>query len=289
MPANRSRTENWRKSLEQICERGGGLEISVPSSSPDDHSAPDLVWRVKLQSIGEHSMTVEAPTAAGRPVPLSAGLVLVAAMTIGQNRWMFTTTVSGAPAPGKPGPIELALPEKVERCSRREFFRVSMASVRPPVVVARPLSDLSLAVPAENALRERLAGWTPGHTPSPTAAPGPAPLSTYLPPGAAGPAFTAVMQNLGGGGLGLIVGHEHSSLAERTPYLWLEIDLRPRLPIPLGLVARRVHSHLDAGQHIYLGLCFEFAHNPGHQAFVTEMMCGVVDAVRREQLAARAA
>jgi len=287
VPANRSRTENWRKSLEQICERGGGLEISVPACSPSGDNAPDLVWRVKLQSIGEHSMTIEAPTAAGRPVPLSAGLVLVAAMTIGQNRWMFTTTVSDAPAPGKSGPVELALPEKVERCSRREFFRVSMASVRPPAVTARPLSDLSQAVAAENALRDRFADWTPGQTTSP--GPSPAALFTPLPPGAAGPAFTAVMQNLGGGGLGLIVGHEHSSLAERTPYLWLEIDLRPRLPFPLGLVARRVHSHLDAGQHIYLGLCFEFAHNPGHQAFITEMMCSVVDAVRREQLAARAA
>src|SRR4051812_49947975 len=42
VPAHRSRTEKWRDSLQQIAERGGGLEFSVSNGQAGDRKSTRL-------------------------------------------------------------------------------------------------------------------------------------------------------------------------------------------------------------------------------------------------------
>ena len=55
LPASRSRTQEWRRSLRQIHERGGAIEFTIAQpenekeNDPASHaSGADLVWRVKI-------------------------------------------------------------------------------------------------------------------------------------------------------------------------------------------------------------------------------------------------
>src|SRR6185369_12447366 len=97
----------------KIHERGGGLEICVarnPVWLPTHGSAvtqpvSDVVWRVRILTIGENNITVESPGAFGQTIMLKPGLDLIGALTIGQNRWMFhTRTIEQiAPVGSMPG------------------------------------------------------------------------------------------------------------------------------------------------------------------------------------------
>ena len=63
MPASRSRTQEWRRSLQQILERGGALEFALssapvaPAGSPEANDprrvGSDLVWRVRLLALSD--------------------------------------------------------------------------------------------------------------------------------------------------------------------------------------------------------------------------------------------
>ena len=107
MPASRSRTNEWRRSLQQVFERGGAIEFAVarPDTGADsddlhDHAAgADLVWRVKVLKLTDKEMTVEAPMALGRNIDIEPGIELVGAISIGQNRWMFRTRNIGESSP----------------------------------------------------------------------------------------------------------------------------------------------------------------------------------------------
>src|SRR5262245_65159190 len=76
-----------------------------------------------------------------------------------------------------------------------------------------------------------------------------------------GPLFTAKLVNMSGGGLGLRIGPSEAGAAERRPFLWLRVDLRPQIPVPIAVTARLVHTHIDSGQNLYAGMAFDFAHN----------------------------
>ena len=281
MPANRSRTENWTTSLQQIAERGGSLELAIarsgkaaaaagtgsvaaePADASDDHpQAPDLLWRVKLVYAGD-KLVVERPAAAGRTVHLTAGTQLTASMSIGQNRWVFRTAVVAATARN----LELSVPTRVERCSRREFTRAG-ASIRLPDVRCFPLHDPQSTVAFEAAFRS-LEIIAAGH-----------PFSLEqsgltLPD--LGPSFPAKLLNISGGGVGLLVPSSSSGLLDAAPFLWMQIDLRPDLKTPLAVAARRAHQHLDANHNISVGLAFEFASHPEHQRFITDTLGRYVD------------
>jgi hypothetical protein len=151
VPASRSRTERWRDLLQQIAQRGGGIEFSIarPDAPTTANSAgtkegpgtgTDLLWRVRLFNVGESQIVVEHPAAAGSPIRIPAGLEVIATMSVGQNRWLFRTRVLAVQPPSSKGPasVTLAAPETVERCSRREFLRVSTASLTLPNVSCWP-------------------------------------------------------------------------------------------------------------------------------------------------------
>lgn len=275
VPANRSRTERYRELLQQIMERGGGIEFSLarPVSATADQLGPDLVWRVRLLAIRENELVVEQPTAMGRVMPLQAGAELVGAIVVGQNRWMFHTRTIGVEQIGAGrSPVyalRLAMPEGVERCSRRDFLRISTAELKLPSVECWPLLDPTSVGGAETANRamileaERTGTFAIDEV-SPTQD------SMLLP--MVGPSFSAALINIGGGGVGLIVGRENQAAAMSHRLIWMRISLFPQIPGPIGVTARIVHTHLDSQQNTYLGVAFDFAFNPSHREFVVDQI-----------------
>lgn len=274
MPANRSRTQRWREQLDLILARGGGLELSLDRAASEDQT-PDLVWRVRILQVNEDSIVVEMPGAAGASVELPVGSPLVAAISIGQNRWMFNTAVRDmVPVPGHPGRRAMALdaPPRVERCRRRDFHRISTASVTLPQVDCWPVFSPTSVVAAEIANRaEILANVATEEGPTLDGESTPAILPDV------GPRYPAKLVNISGGGVGLVIDPEDASSFARSTIVWLRIDLRPRIRVPLGVTARVAHSHRDSAQNLVAGLAFEFQFNPPHRAFVVDQICRYVE------------
>jgi hypothetical protein len=270
--------------LRQIAERGGGLEFSIAkgAATSGPNNGPDLVWRVRLQAITDTQLLLEQPLAMGHPVKFEDGMDLVAVMSVGQNRWMFHTKVLGpndASQFGAQRGLRVAAPTSVERCARRDFLRISTAELRLPEVQCWPLLDPTSVVAAEVANRASILDLERG---GPEQAQGPD--SILLPE--VGPPFAAKLLNIGGGGVGLMIGKEEASAGERARLIWMRINLMPQIKAPLGLTAKIVHTHLDSGQNLYAGAAFDFAFNPGHRDFVVDQ---VTRYVNRVQLGARAA
>ncbi len=271
MPANRSRTDRWRECLQQVYERGGGLEFSVRragSTAQDLGEGSDLVWRVRIVGLTDEEIVVERPTAMGQPMHLGEGVSLVAVLSIGQNRWMFETRTLG-PDPKRAGQpvLRIAMPTSVERCRRREFYRMSAVELRLPDVTCWPLLDPASAVAAEVANRTLIIDLETNGRPAPNAE---SADSVLLPEVA--PPFGAKVLNIGGGGVGIKIGRNEASALERARMLWLRIDLTPHIPVPLGLTARVVHSHRDSEQNVYAGLAFEFSFHASHKEFAVKQI-----------------
>jgi hypothetical protein len=293
VPASRSRTERWRDSLRQVHERDGALEISIPTSRPATapgagggvqtesgwHGA-DLIWRVRILSLSDAEILVEQPSAAGAWIDLHAGTRLIGVIAIGQNRWMFhTRVISPGPGSGRACPVRtlrLSMPTNVERCQRRNFFRISTAELSLPVVECWPLLDPGTVAPAELANRAHIQDLLDS---------GSAPRSTeesfILPE--VGPKFTARLMNIGGGGAGLIINPSDAGAADRARLYWMRLDLTPHVPAPIGITARLVHTHVDSTQSVYAGMAFDWSFNPPHRDFVVEQICRCVNLIQREQ------
>lgn len=280
MPAHRSRTDRWRESLHQIIDRRGGIEFSVarPESGPGA-DRPDLVWRVRLLAMNEQELLLEVPVTMGRSVTFAPGVRMVVVFAVGQNRWMFTTTVRGrndGPSPfgEQPGTLRFAVPDSVARCTRREFLRTPVATLRLPEVSCWPLIDPTTAGPAEVASRVRILDLQQGRR-SPVEG---VEDQSLLPE--VGPAFTARLVNIGGGGVGLMVSRDEAHVAASCKFIWLRVDLAPGIPAPLGLTGRICHTHLDSEGNLYLGIAFEFGFNPAHKDFVVAQITGYVDRIQ---------
>jgi hypothetical protein len=267
MPANRSRTDRWRESLHQIAERGGGIEFTVARPRGADPS-PDLVWRVRLLAVGERELALEQPMAMGQPLKFDEGMSLIGVMAVGQNRWMFHTRVLGASTPAEFPRIQglrVALPDSVERCARRDFLRISTASLNLPMVECWPLLDPTTVAGPEVANRAAILALLRGEPISSQS-----PDSILLPE--VGPSFSARLMNIGGGGVGLLINKSEIAAAERSRLIWMRINLTPEIPAPLALTGRVVHTHLDSAQNLYAGVAFEFAFNPTHREFVVDQV-----------------
>ncbi len=293
MPATRSRTEHWEDCLRKIAERGGAIEISL-GRSDDEPSAPaaDVVWRVRVIEVRPDAIVVETPGVFGQSIEFRPGVALVGAITVGQNRWMFhTTTLAGPrPADGRPGAgpgrLVLSSPQGVERCTRRNFHRISTANLQLPVVECWPLMDPTTVVGAEAANRARIhelidvrAGRRAGAELSPDLETDPMLLPSV------GPKFLARMMNLSGGGLGLKVDRAESSAVHLRPHLWCRVDLTPDIPAPVAVTARVAHTNIDLEQNVAVGLSFDFTFNPEHRDFVISLLADYVDRLQRRQLA----
>lgn len=280
MPANRSRTERWRDSLQQICERGGGLEFAVDQG--EDSARGDLVWRVHVYGIEGDAIVIEHPGSMGQSFPVSPGAKLIGIMAVGQNRWMFRSEVlSSDTVPTRNGPrraLRVRAPEQVERCSRRNVGRTSTLELQLPAIDCWPLLDPRSAAPVEVANRVQIQDLlAAGETASPSDDVAALPV--------VGPKFQARLANIGGGGVGLVIPRQTQSNLDSIHPLFLRIDLRPTVPAPLFLTARVAHTHIDSQQNTYAGLSFDFTNNPEHKAFVVGQIARYVGDVPNRKAA----
>ena len=282
MPAKRSRTQYWRRCLHDLCARHGSLEIAVASEF-ETGEGRHLIWRVRLHEVTDQELVVEAPSAIGEPIELDTGVEVVAVLAIGQNRWMFRTEKIGdgrLDLRGRQiGVVRLRMPDAVERCQRRNFYRVETAELRLPEVEIWPLLDPKSVVLAErdNEVRLQSRDGTGLAT---------EPQTDVLMPDV-GPQFRASLLNIGGGGLGLDVRPEDSPVLGRHKLYWIRFALPPDLSTPICATAKLAHCHNQSNQHVYAGLAFDFSFNPGHQRFVVEQICRYVAIKQRAQLQRR--
>lgn len=274
MPASRSRTHEWKRLLQQIAERGGAIEIAVAhpdhdANEPDAHAAgPDLVWRVKILDLGEDEIVVESPMALGRDIHIEEGTELAAALTVGQNRWTFRTVNLGdKPAVKSHGhaALRLRMPVGVARSQRRRL-RVDTQGLTLPRVELWPLLDPKSVLPAERATELAYESWRTGEEIDREGLL----AETMLP--TVGPKFTAELANLGGGGVGLVVGSDDSGILGRHRVLWLRLALEPEMPVPMNATGKVVHTHIDSTQKTYVGIAFDFSFNPAHQKLVGDQI-----------------
>lgn len=298
MPATRSRTENWQRSLKQIADRSGSIEITLASRSNElrnagaapaapDREHKNLIWRVRLVEVNGSAIVVERPFALGKGVDLGHDAPLVGLYTVGQNRWMFRTRITGhefhEDRDGRAhDALVLTAPDGVERCQRRNFYRISTIGLQLPTVEAYPLLDPTSTAVAETACRQEIEqmidhGIAGRITPEDQA------QSVAMPEVA--PPVPARLVNLGGGGVGIVVEDQDKSAFENNRAFWLRIDLRPHIPAPLGVAARLRHTNLDSHKRLYAGMVFDFANGSRHQQFVVNQLCKYVADVQREDKA----
>jgi len=286
LAANRSRTAQWRRCLQQICERNGALEIAV--ARDDDQDARwDLVWRVRVLDLSEREIIIEAPTTLGQEISLKEGLALVAVMSVGQNRWMFNTRVLSKVMHAlndkqKIRALRLAMPQHVQRCQRRNFYRIETAALNLPEVELWPLLDPASVVVAERTNELQLQAERAG---------GNAPLSPeaysideeHLMP-EVGPRFTGHLMNLGGGGVGVQVDQQQAQQLNNHKLFWTRLNLPPELQTPICATAKLVHTHMQSDHSVYAGMAFDFSFNTGHQRVVVDQICRYIAVQQRNQL-----
>lgn len=290
MPASRSRTENWRRSLQNLRDRNGALEITLPRNfdrarNHNNEDPCDLIWRVRILDLSANEIVVEEPMVLGQLIPIQDGREIVAIIAVGQNRWMFRTRILGhvpfrLNTANEITALRLVLPEHVERCQRRNFYRVSTVGLTLPRVESYPLLDPASAVDAEIANRLEIEHLID----TPVAGRiGPAPENPISPN--VGPLIPTTLMNIGGGGVGLIVTPADRAAFESHRTFWLRIPLEPYIPAPISVTSRLRHTHIDSSQRLYAGLQFDFSFNPPHQKFVVDQVCRYVAQLQREQLA----
>jgi hypothetical protein len=285
VPANRSRTGRWRDCLWQVYERAGALEISVDADRRGEPATgPDLVWRVRINSITDDAIHVEQPSAAGQVIPIQPGVRLIASMSIGQNRWMFHTRALPPRTPSRTPTLSLEMPTDVERCQRRNFYRTSTVELYLPKVECWPLLDPASAVAAEVANRAQVMESMRARTAESPALVPSAGETLVLPD--VGPRFHGHLINLGGGGAGLLIDRADAAALDRTRFFWLRIDLRPQIALPLGVTGRAVHTHIDSSQNFYVGIAFDWSFNAGHRDFIVEQIADYLANIQHKQAAA---
>jgi hypothetical protein len=283
VPAHRSRTSGWRRCLKQVHERHGALEIAiVRGQESEDDDGRHLIWRVKLVALADDEILVEQPTTLGQVIHLEPGVELAAILAVGQNRWMFTTKVLGVTAHGgrdhrKMAAMRLVMPRSVERCSRRNYYRMETTALNLPEVEVWPLLDPKSVIVAERANELQFEADRDAASASALAN---ANTETTMPE--VGPKFTATLLNIGGGGVGLRVRPQDAQTLARHKLFWLRFSLPPELTTPICATGKLAHTNVDSTQHTYAGMAFDFSFNPGHQRLVVAQVCRYITAMQRQ-------
>jgi len=282
VPANRSRTDRWRQSLQKIYERGGGLEFAI-NRGDDQDQVKDLVWRVRVLDLSDDEILIEQPGAMGQSFNINDGVELVGIMSVGQNKWMFNTkvlaTTLNQTRSGTFPALRLAMPEKVVRCMRRNADRTSIAHIHLPLAECWKLLDPMSAVPVEVANRVHIEELiSKGQTAQP--------IDDQMALPSVGPKFEARLANLGGGGIGLVVPKESRTDIDSGKTFWIRLDLRPSIPAPIVLTAKLVHSHIDSEQNTYAGMAFDFGINNQHKDFIIKQIARYINSVQEFKKAA---
>jgi len=289
VPATRSRTENWRQSIAQIIERRGSIELAVRPPAADaqqadlQHPSTDLVWRVRVLEMTDSKILVAPPAAAGQQISLADHLPLVASFVVGQNRWAFRTSVLGKhAAPSRSGEewcIAISTPVSVDRCPRRSSPRIGTTNFALPEVSCWPSIDPGSIALAEEANRAALTrAWTNHQNPPQAFSPE---ATTVMP--VVGPRVAAHLQNISGGGVGLLLTPDAATALDRHPFIWVQLNLPPHVPAPLCVTVRKAHSHLESNQMVYFGCALDFTWNPQGQRFVADLFARYMACIQGQQ------
>jgi hypothetical protein len=284
VPAHRSRTSGWRRCLKQVHERHGALEIAVVRGQEhDDGVGSHLIWRVRMAALNDDEILVEQPMTLGQVIHLEPGVELVAMLAVGQNRWMFATKNLGLTQHrGRDHrtitALRLAMPKSVERCQRRNYYRMETAALNLPEVEVWPLLDPKSVIVAERANELQFEGDR-GGAPDHGGAGPVADAEGTMPE--VGPKFTATLLNIGGGGVGLRVRPHDAQALARHKLFWLRFSLPPELTTPICATGKLAHTTVDSTQHTYAGLAFDFSFNPGHQRLVVEQICRYITTMQQ--------
>jgi hypothetical protein len=299
----------WRRCLRQVLERNGALEIAVAQDHEREPDCQQLVWRVRLLAINEREIVVEQPVTLGRIIPIEKGIQLVAVLSIGQNRWMFATTnlglltcpvgtlatgmgstasTSRRDSTGGIAAMRLVMPESVERCQRRNYYRVETAAINLPTVSLWPLLDPRSVLIAERANEIQYeAELSRGQSnPSKSAAlrlgnESHSDLDVAMPE--VGPEFRGTLLNMGGGGVGLRVRADDGQALARHKLFWLSMSLPLSLETPICATGKLVHTHMESNHDTYAGMAFDFTYNPNHQRIVVDQICRYIAQQQRSQ------
>jgi c-di-GMP-binding flagellar brake protein YcgR len=296
VPANRSRTLEWRRCLKQVWERGGSLEVAIAAPgqvatdiNADDAAPPNLeghrhlVWRVRILNLTDSEILIEQPTTLGQVIDIERGVAMIAILSIGQNRWMFHTACHGAisvpqgerramPA------LRLSMPDSVQRCQRRNHYRVE-APLNLPMVDLWPLLDPRSVIPAERAHEIQFEidmGRLNGQLDSVQMD-----FDSVMPE--VGPKFGGALLNLGGGGVGVRIAPTDASSLSRHKMFWMRFALPPATSTPICASAKLVHTHMESNHDTYAGMAFDFSFNPSHQRFVVDQICRYIALQQRQQ------
>ena len=283
MPASRSRNTDWKKSLQQVLDRRGALELAVarPDGAPED--GVDIIWRSQLTALHEDSIEVESPQALGRTVQLKEGVKLVAAFVIGQNRFAFNTSI--LPSPSKAGhtlSLFLAQPDSIERCQRHND-RFDLQGLQLPQATMWPLLEPRSVGVAERANELAFEAHSRGETPEAGASAG---GGEALMPNM-GPSITGTLMNVGGGGVGIRIASSEAGALSRHRIFWIRISLGKDNPVPLVATGKLVHTHIDSMSNTYAGIAFDFSFNPEHQKTVAAQIASYVQRVQAKQILPR--
>jgi len=282
VPANRSRTDRWRQSLQKIYERGGGLEFAIDRNE-DQEGIKDLVWRVRVLDLNDEEIVIEQPGAMGQSFMIQEGITLVGIMSVGQNKWMFKTKVIGKGVnqtrSGSFPALRISMPEKVVRCMRRQADRTSIAHIDLPRVECWKLIDPISAVPIEVANRLQVEELVSKGITAPA-------VDDQIALPVVGPKFEARLANLGGGGVGLVIPKESRAEVDSSKVFWIRMDLRPTIPAPIVLTAKLAHTHIDSSQSTYAGMAFDFGMNNQHKDFIIKQIARYINGMQEIKKAA---
>ncbi|MBX3354613.1 MAG: hypothetical protein KF724_02820 [Phycisphaeraceae bacterium] len=278
MPASRARGTQWQRTLQQLCDRDGAIELALaPSEGNDDAERGDLIWRVRIQRVTDDEIVVDPPRALGRLIAFTPGTALLGAVVIGPNRWTFPTRVLSRVTPqgvDRGGSLTLEAPESLERCQRRHG-RYDARALRLPTIDLWPLLDPSSVVHTQRAadplIRAALAGERVD-----------ASVLDGLQP-EVGPSFKATVMNIGGGGLGVRVEPADASILSRHPVLWARLPLGAAMPVPILATTKVIHTHLDSAQFTYAGLAFDFSFYHPAQRLVADQILFVIAAQQKQR------
>lgn len=287
MPANRSRTTEWKRCLQQVANRNGSLEVAVSRDYSDNENGRHLLWRVRILQLTDNEIIVEQPMTLGQAMSLEMGVQLVAILAIGQNRWMFSTTNLGNTIhePDTRAAVQamrLVMPQSVERCQRRNYYRVHTTGVDLPQVNIWPLLDPKTVLAAERANELEYENNESNKVLNSNKSSIDINDETLIPN--VGPKLSAMILNLGGGGIGLCFSPDSSAILSRHKLYWLKFALPPELSTPICATAKLIHSHMESNQQIYAGMAFDFSFNPVHQRFLVSQICRFISIQQRDQL-----
>jgi len=262
----------------QVFERGGAIEVAIarPGMGAESRDASDLIWRLHVLELRDEDVLVESPATVGMPIQLRDGVSLIGVITLGQNRWTFTTRKLGD-VPGKEGRVlRLDLPDAVERCLRRHP-RLELGGLKPPEIDVFPLLDpasvhdaqVAYDAVARDYLEHGTIGAEPGRRPQ------------------VGPPVRAELMNMATGGVGLRVDATAAPIFARHRTFWLRIPLGSPMPVPIVVAAKLAHTRLDSSQRTYVGLGFDFSFHPAHSETLARQLARYAQARQTEQATPR--